>query len=90
MAWAIMPLSFGHLRIDQLQPLQLEREHFSLRQTAKPACAQQIADHNGQLDPHLFQQTLHLVLQSHPLARELQLHPRQVAPNTLLPTRDKA
>src|SRR5258708_32551723 len=59
-------------------------------QHAKPAAAQQIADYNGQLDPHLLQQTLHLILQPHPVPCELRLLPRHAAPSTLLPIRNKA
>jgi len=58
-------------------------------QNAKPAGAQQIAHDNRQLDPHLFQQTLHLVLQSYPVARELHLHPGHAAPSTLFPVGHK-
>ena len=58
-------------------------------QDAKPTGSQQIADHNGQFDPHLFQQTLHLTLQPYPVAPELQFHPRQVPPTALFPIRDK-
>jgi len=59
-------------------------------QNAKPAGTQQIANYTGQLDSHLFQQTLDLILQSHPVAPELRLHPCQASPNTLFPLGDKA
>src|SRR5271165_56139 len=116
------------LLIDQLQPLQLQRQHFPVHrlrapgqgidqllfatvqpvvsqgrqflgvgltlsqstQNAKSAGPQQITDYQGQLDPHLFQQTLHLILQSYPVPRELGLHPRHVAPSTLFTIGDKA
>src|ERR1700694_1142431 len=49
-------------------------------QDAKTARSQQIADHNRQLDAHLFQQTLDLTLYAYPVACELKFHPGQVAP----------
>jgi len=38
-------------------------------QNTQPAWPQQIADNNRQFDPHFFQQTLDLVLQSHSVGR---------------------
>src|ERR1035441_2890688 len=58
-------------------------------QNAKPTGTQQITDDDRQLDAHFFQQTLHLVLQSYSVARELHLHAGEAAPNTLFPVGHK-
>src|SRR5215471_5075471 len=52
-------------------------------QNAQPTGPQQIADHNRQLNPHFFQQTLDLVLQSYSVPRELQLHAGHAPPDPL-------
>src|SRR5258708_653881 len=58
-------------------------------QNAKATGAQQVADHDRQLDAHFFQQTLHLILQSDSVACELHLHAGEAAPNTLFPVGHK-
>src|SRR6266404_10010522 len=83
---------FGALQPIVSQERQFLRVGLTLGQStqdAKPASSQQIADYNGQFDPHLFEQTLHLTLQTYLVARELQFHPCQVAPSALFPMRDK-
>src|SRR5438128_7508070 len=85
-------LLFGALQPIVSQERQFLRVGLTLGQStqnAKPASSQQIADYNGQFDPHFFEQTLHLTLQSYLVARELQFHPCQVAPSALFPMGDK-
>jgi hypothetical protein len=54
-------------------------------QNTKAACSEQIGDHYGQLDTHLFQKTLDLTMQTNPVAYQLQLHPGHVPPDALFP-----
>jgi hypothetical protein len=88
---------FDQLLFAALQPfVPQQRQTLCIRlplgqgmENTKATRSKQIGDHNRQLDAHLFQQALDLTIKPYSVAYQLQLHPGQVAPDTLLSTGHK-